>query len=473
VPGIVLPGSADYTEASLVERAAGYKPGFCQGAVPGATASTACRTLPDVSGQADEFTGAVTIYSKSFLGAGTPTGWTTIGGTSSSTPVWAALLADVNASPTCQANPVTKSGVGFASPLLYAVASNPAAYAASFNDVTTGNNDIYALDNGKVFPATKGYDLASGLGSPQVTAPGGKSGLAFYLCSLARSAARPVVTKLSPAAVSVKGGTVTITGSGFSSGSASDVASIQVGAAQVATGKFTVKSATEIVATVPPAGQARSPDSPAPQDGAGPAPVVVSLTSGISSSPRAASLLQYVDESGTGSVPAVTSVGPSGGLEAKPGPVTIYGSGFTGATKVTFGGVEATSFRVSSPFEIVATPAAYSTAVTCATTIKHDSPTTDICQVQVRVSNKRGTSTTGKILPPLEGATPEFDSPLGFPIAPASCHCELTPGTTEFDYLPTPVITSVSTVAASIPSRAISPERHQAQRRSSPTSPSG
>jgi large repetitive protein len=128
--------------------------------------------------------------------------------------------------------------------------------------------------------------------------------------------------------------------------------------------------------------------------------------------------------------------------------VTIYGSGFTGATRVTFGRVEATSFKVSSPFEIVATPAAYSTAVTCATTIKHESPTTDICQVQVRVSNRRGTSTTGKILPPLEGATPEFDSPLGFPITPAGCHCELTPGTTEFDYLPTPVITSVSTVAA-------------------------
>ncbi len=72
------------------------------------------------------------------------------------------MLALVNASPTCAAHPATRSGVGFASPLLYAVASNPGAYAASFNDITTGNNDIYGLDNGLVFPATTGYDLASG-----------------------------------------------------------------------------------------------------------------------------------------------------------------------------------------------------------------------------------------------------------------------------------------------------------------------
>jgi hypothetical protein len=448
VPGMVLPGSADYTIGNAVEAATGSKTGFCQTAVTGATSSTPCRTLPDVSAQADEFTGAVTIYSASFVSSETPTGWSTIGGTSSSTPIWASLLADINASPTCQANPATKNGVGFASPLLYAVASNPTDYAASFNDITTGNNDIYGLDNGNVFPATKGYDLASGLGSPQVTDPGGKAGLAYYLCSLASSPAKPAVTKLSPAAVPVKGGTVVITGSGFKTGSTSDVASIQVGAAQVAKGKFTVKSATEIVATVPPALDARSPAAPKPLDGAGPANVIVSLANGVSSSPTAASRLQYVDESKKGSVPSVTSVGPSGGSETSPKPLTIYGSGFTGATKVTFGGVRARTFKVVNPFEITAVPAVYSKSVKCATTIKHETPTTDICQVQVQVTNSHGSSATGKILPPLEGTLPEVYNAMGFPETPAGCHCEIEPGSTEFDYVPAPVITSVSTTAA-------------------------
>ena len=99
-------------------------------------------------------------------------GWTTIGGTSSSTPIWAAMLALVNASPTCAANASTANGVGFVSPLLYAVASNPTAYAASFNDITAGNNDIYGLDNGLVFPATTGYDLAIGPGLAAADRPG-------------------------------------------------------------------------------------------------------------------------------------------------------------------------------------------------------------------------------------------------------------------------------------------------------------
>ncbi len=88
----------------------GYRPNFCQNFVAGATASTPCRLVPDVSAQADEFTGAVTIYADVFGG------WTTIGGTSSATPIWAALLAVVNASPTCQANAVDEEGRRFREP---------------------------------------------------------------------------------------------------------------------------------------------------------------------------------------------------------------------------------------------------------------------------------------------------------------------------------------------------------------------
>ena len=132
VPGIDLPGSADYTNANAVEQAFGYPTNFCQSTVAGAGASTPCRLVPDVSSQGDEFTGAVTVYDAS------EGGWTTIGGTSSSAPIWAAMLALTNASQTCTSQPATRDGVGFVSPLLYAVASNPAHDAASFTDVTTG-----------------------------------------------------------------------------------------------------------------------------------------------------------------------------------------------------------------------------------------------------------------------------------------------------------------------------------------------
>src|ERR1700689_3019435 len=128
VPGIVLPGSSDYVQANAVEQRSGFPTGFCQAALAGASSSTPCRTVPDVTADADEFTGAITIYSASFVSSQTPDGWITVGGTSSSTPLWSAVLADVNASATCQENPATASGVGFVSPLLYAVASEPAAY---------------------------------------------------------------------------------------------------------------------------------------------------------------------------------------------------------------------------------------------------------------------------------------------------------------------------------------------------------
>ncbi|HEV2373784.1 MAG TPA: protease pro-enzyme activation domain-containing protein [Streptosporangiaceae bacterium] len=447
VAGIVLPGSADYTQANSVEGQFGYPPGFCQSFLSGGTFTTPCRTLPDVSAQADEFTGAVTVYSASFAGPGTPTGWATIGGTSSATPIWAGLLAVVNASPTCKSNPATAGGVGFASPLLYDVASHQAEYTASFNDITAGDNDNYGLDNGLVYPAAKGYDLASGLGSPQLTAAGGKDGLAFYLCGLAASGTRPAVTGLSPSVLPTTGGKVTITGNGFKTGTTSEVAGIQIGTWELPAGKFTVNSATSITATFPPAKDTLPPGSPLPLDGAGPARVSVASIHGEPSMPGPASTLQYVDENGSSPVPSVTGVAPFGGLETAPAPVTVLGSGFTGTTDVTFGGVNVANFRVVSPFEIQATPAPYSGATNCAPSVVGETPTTDICQTQVQVTNAHGTSADGTILPPLEGTVPALTS-MGVFGPPAGCGCEVEPAPTEYDYVPAPAITSVSTSAA-------------------------
>lgn len=439
VPGIARPGSADYSSAASVEKRFGYPQHFCQSTVAGASSSTPCRLVPDVSSQGDEFTGAITVYDAS------EGGWTTIGGTSSSTPIWAAMLAIINASAPCK----SRGGVGFASPLLYTVASNPGDYSASFHDITRGNNDIYGLDNGLVFPATTGYDLASGLGSPELTDPGGSPGLAFYLCSFAAAANRPDVSRLTPASGSTAGGEhVTITGKGFESGGAPDVAMIEVGNAQLGANRFTVRSSTSITATLPPAIETRPPRPPAPQDGAGPADVIVTLKDGQPSAPGPKSTFEYVDTRGSSTVPSVAGVVPYGGLGSAPRKVTILGSGFTGAKRVTFGGVPATRFAVDGPYRITATPPAYSSRTACSPlpstgVYKGENAANDICQVQVRVVNAHGTSATGHIRPPFEGAI--VINSLGDWVAPRGCHCETMEAPTEFDYLPAPKVTSVST----------------------------
>jgi hypothetical protein len=447
VPGIVLPGDG-YAQANAVEKQFGYPQNFCQAYLSGATSSTPCRTVPDVSAQADEYTGAITVYSSAFESSSTPDGWATIGGTSSAAPLWAAMLALVNASSTCAGNATTRAGVGFASPLLYAVASDPAAYHASFTDITAGNNDIYGLDDGQVFPATPGYDLASGLGSPQLTAPGDQAGLAFYLCSYGSMATRPTVTKLTPQVLSTAGGTVQITGSGFEAAGGADVAGIQVGSWQAPAGRFTVNSNTSITATFPPAADTVPANSPRPQDGAGPASVIVTVKAGESSAPGPDSTIEYVDTTGTSAIPSITGVIPYGGSESAPGKVIILGSGFAGATTVAFGGVAANGFTVNSPYQITVTPPAYSARTACSPlpssgVYSGEDAANDICQVQVQVTNIHGSSAVGRILPPFEG-TIALDS-MGVLVAPPGCACETEPAPTEFDYVPAPSITSVST----------------------------
>jgi hypothetical protein len=451
VPGIAFPGGADYRDANAVQRALGYPPGFCQTTAAHATGATGaaapvpCRLLPDVSAEADPYTGSISVYSRVYVGTSfSRDGWTTTGGTSSSAPLWAAMLALINASPACRSAPSTRSGVGFVAPQLYAVASDPVRYRSSFHDITTGNNDVNGLTGGRVFAARRGFDLATGLGSPQLTGVGGTAGLAYYLCASAR-APRPVVAQLSPAEGDVAGGQqVTITGSGFGRG----VSAVQVGTRRLSS--FRVVSPTSIVITLPPARELGAPAEPAPQDGAGPANVIVVARDGQTSASGPASTFDYVDSSPTGPIATIDAIAPSGGRQDAPRPVTILGSGMTGATEVTFGGVPARSFRVAGRGRIVVTPPAYSPATACAPlpatgAYSGESAGNDICQVAVRVINAHGASATDRIPAPYEGAI--ATDALGDTKLPAGCGCEGVTAPDEYDYVPAPRITSVSTSA--------------------------
>jgi subtilase family serine protease len=148
-------------------------------AAPCAAATGVCREVPDVSADADPDTGYVVFATTT---AGSPPAWTSIGGTSAASPLWAAFIALTNDLPTCRG-----LTIGFANPLLYSVAG--ASYNNNFTDITlaspvsgNANNDAVGANNG-IFPVGVGYDMATGLGSMTST-------LASSLCS-ARS---PVFT---------------------------------------------------------------------------------------------------------------------------------------------------------------------------------------------------------------------------------------------------------------------------------------
>jgi hypothetical protein len=116
-----------------------------------------CRETPDVSADADPVSG----YEVYWNGADTvpePSGWQALGGTSAAAPLWAALFALADASPACAG-----SALGFAGPSLYRAAAGD--YLGNFHDVTSGEND-FAGTSGDRWPAGRGYDPASGLGTP-------------------------------------------------------------------------------------------------------------------------------------------------------------------------------------------------------------------------------------------------------------------------------------------------------------------
>jgi Pro-kumamolisin, activation domain/ell wall binding domain 2 (CWB2) len=127
-----------------------------------AEAGSVCRQDPDLSTLSDWRSGFPQIG----YASGSSMQVFTDGGTSWSAPTMSAITALADASPGCRAN----GSVGFEDPRLYQLASNPASYANDFSDITSGNNDYTTSGyTGGLYTSTKGYDLASGLGSPKAS----------------------------------------------------------------------------------------------------------------------------------------------------------------------------------------------------------------------------------------------------------------------------------------------------------------
>jgi hypothetical protein len=109
------------------------------------------RGTPDVAFDADPYTG-VYVRDTSQPGGG---GWYRYGGTSLSSPAWAALVAIADQGRALTGQPAL-NGYNQTLPRLYTLPST------DFHDITSGNNDYGSAGN----DAGVGYDLTTGLGTP-------------------------------------------------------------------------------------------------------------------------------------------------------------------------------------------------------------------------------------------------------------------------------------------------------------------
>ena len=128
--------------------------------------STTMRNLPDVSMVANNINLVWGNDLFASFGLGSELGLgpfdQSAAGTSLAAPLWAGLIALANQ----QAAANGQSPVGFANPALYAIAKST-NYQSCFHDITTGSNTNNASP--AKYYATAGYDLCTGLGTPNGT----------------------------------------------------------------------------------------------------------------------------------------------------------------------------------------------------------------------------------------------------------------------------------------------------------------
>lgn len=173
-------GISRYWVAPAWQSGNGVNNSYTSGTPCHAPSGSFCREVPDLSLNSDPTQGYA-IYCTStavtFCNGHGP--WFLLGGTSAAAPILAAMTA-------LQNEYLLANGafnVGFLNPLLYQLANGPNA-AQNIFDITNGTNNDFQSKNAGAYPVTPGYDLATGLGSTDV------SGLArsYLMLSKQRSA---------------------------------------------------------------------------------------------------------------------------------------------------------------------------------------------------------------------------------------------------------------------------------------------
>jgi hypothetical protein len=114
--------------------------------------STVYRNVPDVAAPADNILAFCTGTNRSQL-------MYNVDGTSCAAPLWAGFASLANEQSQADGKPT----LGYATPVIYAVAQGP-SYTVAFHDVTSGNDTNSRSPN--LFYAANGYDLCTGWGSP-------------------------------------------------------------------------------------------------------------------------------------------------------------------------------------------------------------------------------------------------------------------------------------------------------------------
>ena len=266
------------------------------------------------------------------------------GGTSFAAPMWAGYMALVNQ----QAVASTGKTVGFINPLIYPIAAG-SSYGTDFHDITSGSNG---------FSATSGYDLATGLGSPN------GSGL---INALAGSSSSPTFSlSASPGSVSVvqgNNGTSTITstiGGGFNS-------AVALSASGQPTGVTVTFNPTSIAA--PGSGTSTMTMAVAASTATGTYTITVTGTGGSQTHTTTVSLTVTAPVTGnftlTASPTSVSITRSSHGTST----ITIHPTGgFTGAVTLSATGMNSGTTAAFSPNPATGTSTVTFTASSSATT---------------------------------------------------------------------------------------------------------
>lgn len=292
------------------------------GAWSGALPATAVNVVSPTTITATAPSGALTGPSDVFVvdASGNTTPATTSDVFTYTTPAPVVTAVSPAAGPLAGGTTVTITGTGFTG----------ATQVRFGNNAATGVTVVSDTEIDAVSPAGSAGNV-----NVFVTTPAGTSGV--KTADRFAYQAVPVVSGVSPVSGPTAGGTpVTITGTGF-------------GGATVV--RFGSRTATEVTVV---SGAQITAVSPAASDG----PVNVFVTTpGGTSKAVLADRFTYVRP------PAITSVSPSSGPKAGGTTLTITGSGFTGATGVTFGsgGPSGTSVTVVNDTTITVVSPAHST----------------------------------------------------------------------------------------------------------------